>query len=71
MGGFLKNNSPTILTRMSDTAVVRLRDGTELWTAVSASRTVLDDAGHAPWAERPTDTRSLIIDALKSAPSAG
>lgn len=35
-----------------------------------AGRTVLRDAGHAPWAERPADTRSLIIDALRSAPSA-
>ena len=32
-----------------------------------ASRTVLGDAGHAPWAERPADTRSLIIDALRPA----
>jgi proline iminopeptidase len=30
----------------------------------SASRTVLKGAGHAPWAERPADTRRLIIDAL-------
>jgi proline iminopeptidase len=30
-----------------------------------ASRTVLEDAGHAPWAERPAGTRSLIIDALR------
>ena len=37
----------------------------------SASRTVLSDAGHAPWAERPADTRSLIIDALRPAPPAG
>jgi proline iminopeptidase len=36
-----------------------------------ASRTVLTEAGHAPWAERPTDTRSLIIAALKPAPAAG
>jgi proline iminopeptidase len=32
-----------------------------------ASRTVLSDAGHAPWAERPADTRSLIIDTLRPA----
>lgn len=36
-----------------------------------ASRTVLRDAGHAPWAERPADTRSLIINALRCAPPAG
>lgn len=42
------------------------------WTATdsllaalpSASRTVLGNAGHAPWAERPADTRRLLIDAL-------
>jgi proline iminopeptidase len=33
----------------------------------AASRIVLNDAGHAPWAERPADTRRLIIDALQSA----
>jgi proline iminopeptidase len=32
----------------------------------SVSRTVLSDAGHAPWAERPADTRRLIIDALRT-----
>ncbi|HEX6525751.1 MAG TPA: alpha/beta hydrolase [Streptosporangiaceae bacterium] len=32
-----------------------------------ASRTVLNDAGHAPWAERPADTRRLIIGALRPA----
>ncbi|MGH3280382.1 MAG: alpha/beta fold hydrolase, partial [Trebonia sp.] len=32
-----------------------------------ASRTVLSDAGHAPWAERPADTRSLIIGTLRPA----
>jgi proline iminopeptidase len=32
-----------------------------------ASRTVLENAGHAPWAERPAGTRRLIIDALRSA----
>jgi proline iminopeptidase len=31
----------------------------------NASRTVLSDAGHAPWAERPADTRRLVIDALR------
>jgi proline iminopeptidase len=31
----------------------------------AASRVVLKDAGHAPWAERPADTRRLIIDALR------
>jgi len=49
------------------------------WTAADsllaalpdASRTVLSDAGHAPWAERPTDTRSLIIGALRPARAAG
>jgi proline iminopeptidase len=49
------------------------------WTATDsllaalsgASRTVLSDAGHAPWAERPADTRSLIIDALRPVPPAG
>jgi proline iminopeptidase len=33
----------------------------------SASRVVLKGAGHAPWAERPADTRRLIIDALRPA----
>ncbi|MGD0701483.1 MAG: alpha/beta hydrolase [Trebonia sp.] len=33
----------------------------------AASRIVLKDAGHAPWAERPADTRRLIIDALRPA----
>jgi proline iminopeptidase len=33
----------------------------------NASRTMLKDAGHAPWAERPADTRRLIIDALRPA----
>lgn len=48
------------------------------WTATGsllavlprASRTVLSDAGHAPWAERPADTRSLIVDVLRFAPPA-
>jgi len=31
----------------------------------NARRIVLDDAGHAPWAERPLDTRRLVIDALR------
>jgi proline iminopeptidase len=30
-----------------------------------ASRIVFDRAGHAPWAERPADTRQVIIDALR------
>jgi proline iminopeptidase len=30
-----------------------------------ATRTVLKDAGHAPWAERPADTRRLLIGALR------
>ncbi|HEY3866750.1 MAG TPA: alpha/beta hydrolase [Actinocrinis sp.] len=34
-----------------------------------ADRTVLSDAGHAPWVERPADTRSLIIDALRAGPA--
>jgi proline iminopeptidase len=33
----------------------------------AASRVVLKDAGHAPWAERPADTRRLVIDALRPA----
>jgi proline iminopeptidase len=33
-----------------------------------ASRTVLDDAGHAPWAERPADTCRLLAAALRSVP---
>jgi proline iminopeptidase len=37
----------------------------------NASRIVLKDAGHAPWAERPADTRHLIIDALRPALPAG
>jgi len=37
----------------------------------NASRTVLGNAGHAPWAERPADTRRLIIDALRPALPAG
>ena len=48
------------------------------WTAADsllaalpdASRTVLNDAGHAPWAERPADTRSLVTGALRPAPPA-
>ena len=42
------------------------------WTATEslltalpdASRIVLDNAGHSPWAERPADTSRAIIDAL-------
>lgn len=33
----------------------------------NASRIVLEDAGHAPWAERPADASRLIIDALRPA----
>jgi proline iminopeptidase len=32
-----------------------------------ASRIVFEHAGHAPWTERPADTRRVIIDALRSA----
>lgn len=38
-----------------------------LATLPAASRVVLKAAGHAPWAERPADTRRLIIDALRPA----
>lgn len=31
----------------------------------NASRIVLDRAGHAPWAERPADTRQVILGALR------
>jgi proline iminopeptidase len=45
------------------------------WTATdsllealpNARRIVLDHAGHAPWAERPADTRQVILGALRSA----
>jgi len=45
------------------------------WTATDsllealpdASRIVLDSAGHAPWAERPADTRRVILGALRPA----
>jgi proline iminopeptidase len=33
------------------------------------SRIVFDRAGHAPWAERPADTRRVLIDAFRSAAS--
>jgi hypothetical protein len=33
----------------------------------TASRVVLKGAGHAPWAERPADTRNLVINALQPA----
>jgi proline iminopeptidase len=33
----------------------------------NARRIVLNGAGHAPWAERPADTRQLIVDALRPA----
>jgi proline iminopeptidase len=50
-------------------------DDPQPWTAddsllaaiPNASRIVLDDAGHAPWAERPAQTRRVIIDALRPA----
>jgi proline iminopeptidase len=43
------------------------------WTATDtllaalpdARRIVFDGAGHAPWAERPADTRRVIVDALR------
>ena len=45
------------------------------WTATdsllealpNASRIVLDSPGHAPWAERPADTRRVILGALRPA----
>jgi proline iminopeptidase len=45
------------------------------WTATDpllaalpdASRVVFDGAGHAPWAERPADTRQAILGALRPA----
>jgi len=37
----------------------------------NANRIVLKDAGHAPWAERPADTRRLLIDALQPASHVG
>ncbi len=33
-----------------------------------ARRTVLDGAGHAPWAERPADTRDVLLAALRPWP---
>ena len=36
-----------------------------------ASRIIFDGAGHAPWAERPADTRQVLIDALRPAPHDG
>jgi proline iminopeptidase len=49
------------------------------WTATdsllealpSASRIVLDQAGHTPWAERPMDTRQVLIGALSEHRPAG
>lgn len=41
--------------------------GSLLAALPNAGRTVLNDAGHAPWAERPAGTRRLIIDALRPA----
>jgi proline iminopeptidase len=45
------------------------------WTAAdslfealpNATRIILDSAGHAPWAERPADTRRVILGALRPA----
>jgi proline iminopeptidase len=37
----------------------------------NASRIVLDSAGHAPWAERPADTRRVLIGALRPAAHPG
>jgi pimeloyl-ACP methyl ester carboxylesterase len=93
---------------MSDVVTVRLRDGAELWAAVSGTGPpvvclhggpgtwdylaplagLLDDTftvirfdqrgcgrstgdGHAPWTERPEDTRRVLIDALRPATGAG
>jgi proline iminopeptidase len=36
-----------------------------------ASRIVLYRAGHAPWAERPADTRRALLNALRCAPQDG
>lgn len=52
--------------------VISGADDPRPWTATDplmavlphATRVVLEGAGHAPWAERPTETRRLIIDAL-------
>jgi proline iminopeptidase len=33
----------------------------------NASRIVFERAGHAPWAERPADTRQVIVDAIRPA----
>jgi proline iminopeptidase len=41
----------------SDSLIAALPDG---------RRIVLDRAGHAPWAERPGDTRRVLIDALSA-----
>lgn len=64
MTAFAKTGSLVKLAGMGDTASL-------LAALPDASRTVLSDAGHAPWAERPADTRSLLIGALRPAPSAG
>lgn len=37
----------------------------------NASRIVFERAGHAPWVERPADTRRALIDTLRSAPQDG
>jgi proline iminopeptidase len=42
--------------------------GSLLAALPDATRIVLKDAGHAPWAERPADTSRVIIDALTRPP---
>jgi pimeloyl-ACP methyl ester carboxylesterase len=37
----------------------------------NASRVVLDRAGHAPWVERPADTREVLLGALRTPASSG
>jgi proline iminopeptidase len=39
--------------------------GSLLDALADARRIVFDHAGHAPWAERPADTRRVIIDAVR------
>jgi len=36
-----------------------------------ANRIVLKDAGHAPWAERPADTRRVLAGVLQTASPGG
>lgn len=60
-------------------AMISGSDDPRPWTATDsllaslsdASRTVLSGAGHAPWAERPADARSLTAGALRPAAPAG